>query len=199
MNTKGESKNEVTERKTMETVRDFLEESGLSTSVQWCRPDSNEFPDYRAEVDGQKWAFEITRLWELPLTAYKRRPAARNVAEIKDSLNMYPVPTDVDTLQARLNKAFNDKSEPSRLASLNGASYCLIMVNGQFDDHEVWAGMDSQFDLSAFHSVIIAHFPVSDPKNELLLPSDLKPVCEVWKNGFGTELPNHTIKNLFPS
>ena len=199
MTTQGETPNEVTERKTMETVRDFLRESGLSTSVQWLRHNSNDFPDYWTKVGGQQWAFEITRLWELPRMAYKRRPTARNVAEIKSSLNTYRVPTDAGTLQDVLKKAFSDKSEPKKLALLNGASYCLIIVNGQFDDLDAWVGMDSQFNLSAFHSVIIAHFPVSDPKNKLICPSDLQPVCEVWKNGFGTELPKHTIGELFPS
>lgn len=194
-----ESPNELTEYATMETVRDFLQTSGLSMLVQWSRPDSNAFPDYWAEVDGQQWAFEITRLWKLPSTAYERKPAARSFEEISDSLKMYPVPTDAGTLYECLKKAFSDKSDPSRLALLNGASYCLIVVNGQYDDLDAWLGMHDQFDLSAFHSVAIAHFPVSDPKNSLVFPTELRPVCEVWKNGFGSPLPEHTINDLFPS
>ena len=199
MTKRGETPDEVTERKTMETISDFLQTSGLSTSVQWLRSDPNLFPDYWAVVGGQQWAFEITRLWDLPRRAYKPKHTAQTVAEIKDSLNTYPVPTDAGTLRDVLNKAFSDKGEPKKLALLNGASYCLIIVNGQFDDLDAWVGMDSMFNLSAFRSVIIAHFPVSDPKSELMFPSDLQPVCEVWKNGFGTELPKHTIAELFSS
>ena len=193
-----ETLKEITERKTMETVRDFLNDSGLVTSVQWSRPDSNDFPDYWAEVDGQRWAFEITRLWKLPHGAYVRKPPARTIAEIQSSLKMYHVPTDSNTLQERLEKAFTDKSQQKRLALLCEASYCLVIVNGQFDDQDAWISMANRFDPSQFHSVIIAHFPVSDPKNDLIFPGDLRPVCEVWKNGFGTELPEHTISELFP-
>ena len=193
-----ETLDEITERKTMETVRDFLNDSGLATSVEWTRPDSNDFPDYWAEVGGQRWAFEITRLWELPREAYVRKPPARTLGEIQNSSKMYPVPTDSNTLHERLEKAFADKSQQKRLELLCGALYCLVIVNGQFDDRDAWIEMANRFELSQFHTVIIAHFPVSDPKNDLIFPRDLRPVCEVWKNGFGTELPEHTISELFP-
>lgn len=193
-----ECRKETIERVTMETVQGFLQGSGLSASVEWQRPDANKFPDYRAEVEGQRWAFEVTQLWELPSAAYERRLAARTISEIGSQWRMYPVPTDAPLLRRLLEKALNDKSEPSRLKLLNGDSYCLVVVNGQFDDGDAWAGVANQFDLSAFDSVIIVHSPVSVPGNELMEPSGLPPVCEVWKNGFGTTLPEYTIGDLFP-
>ena len=193
-----EPRKEIIERVTMETVQEFLQESGLSTSVEWQRPDANEFPDYRAKVQGQRWAFEVTQLWELPSAAYERRPTARTVSEIKSQWRMYPVRTDALLLRDLLEKRINDKSKPSKLALLDGDSYCLVIVNGQFDDVDEWVGMANQFDLSAFDSLIIAHFPVSVPGNELKEPSGLRPVCEVWKNGFGTTLPEYTVGDLFP-
>ena len=193
-----ESRKETIERVTMETVQDFLRESGIPVSVEWQRPDANKFPDYRAEVQGQRWAFEVTQLWELPSAAYSRGPAARTISDIGSRRRMYHVRTDALLLRELLERRITDKSKLSRLALLDGDSYCLVIVNGQFDDVDEWAGMANKFGLSAFDSVIIVHFPVSVPGNELKEPSGLRPVCEVWKNGFGTTLPEYTVGDLFP-
>ena len=196
-----ESGKQIIERVTMETVRDFLQGSGISVSVDWERPPTDPFPDYRAEADGKRWSFEVTQLWELHPSAYGAQPAARTLDEIKEIMRMIHVPTDANLLRQLLEKAFSDKSQPSRLALLNGDSYCLIIVNGQFDDNDVWSQMNiGQFAHSDFDSVIITHFPVVKPGRELIIPDPkgMPPVCEVWKNGFGVDLPEHTIDDLYP-
>lgn len=201
MTVSNESEKQIIERVTMETVSGFLQESGLSVSVDWERPPTDPFPDYRAEVNGQRWSFEVTQLLKMPPPYYKKQAGSYDPEASMASTKFSHVPTDATLFHRLLDKAFDDKSKPSRLALLGGDSYCLIIVNGQSDSNDAWSGMNlGQFNHSAINSVIIVHYPVAKPGGKLIIPDphDMQPVCQVWKNGFGVDLPKHTINDLYP-
>ncbi len=189
------NRNEITEYRAMEVVDNFLQKAGLVTNIQWERPDSNVFPDYWGEVNNQRWAFEITRLMKFDDSAFVKIRTASDLENLSH-LIIPQVPTDAKTFRRRVEKAISVKSQEKRLSLLNGAQYCLVLINEQFHFAEMWEEGFGDFDVSAFDSVIVVHCAVPfgyEQMGDSIPPAS---VCEVFKNGFEVSLPQYGLCDL---
>ena len=168
----------------------FLRQHGLTVQVAWDREDPNDPIDYRGTVDGVDWAFELTELRidakgsHLTVGHPKERKSVREqLAELAAPLPQ--VPDGPDNLQKALNKAAEHGSKASKLNTLGGAMYCLVVHNQQFLYAPDWDEIAVP-DFSAFDTVLALHQDSVATAH----------TWEVWRNGFGQTLPSQNISDL---
>ncbi len=116
----------------------FLREHGINIEVAREGNDPNAPLDYRGAVNGIPWAFELTQLRQDPPKHFHREvghPKERKSIEqqLNDLEEPLPkVPEGPEQLQKSIDKAINHGRSPSKLQTLAGAKYCLLIHNQQF-------------------------------------------------------------------
>ncbi len=131
------SDKEKEEHTLLDQAAEYLRENGLE--VKFTRdPEGPNAPlDYRGTVDGEPWAFELTKLrrdaegWHRKLG----HPNENNTIEqqLKDfEKPIKPVPQGPNLLRAALNKAVNHGMQKNKIEALKGDKYCLVIHNQQF-------------------------------------------------------------------
>ena len=164
---------EVIEQEAMKLVADRLTEAGLKVEIQWNRPDSNAFPDYKGSINGQPWAFEITQMMRPNPKGFKyirsldvlkvpslddlKNPSEDTLKNLEKSI-LPQVPTNLETLQDVLQERIREKSAPQRTRKLDqDEKYCLILIDNQFFYDEDWLYTIANQDYSVFDTVVAVH------------------------------------------
>ena len=136
---------ELYEHFLIEATADFLRTQGLQVEMsrEWDNP--NAPLDYRGNVDGVPWAFELTRLRQDPKSGYHRKighPKERK--SLDEQLRAFSeepmpkVPSGPEVLQRNLKQAIEHGRKASKTKTLMRAKYCLVVHNQQFTNPEDW-------------------------------------------------------------
>lgn len=181
---------EIAEHVLMQETARFLERHGLK--VEMCRDweDPSAPLDYQGTVDGETWAFELTQMREeveeshIKIGHPKER---RTVEELWERVT--PIPENPDgpkALQQSLDKAIKHGKQESKLGRLNGAKYCLVILNKQFLFRDDWEQAEWQ-SLDGFNAVLVVHEDIftAERRWEVKMP-----------DAFGKPLPPETVERL---
>ena len=176
----------------MHKAKSFLQQQGLTVEVDWEREDPRTAPiDYRATVNGTRWAIEITELRK------DAKGSHRTVGDPKPHKTLHqelqelsaPIPKVEDgpeALKATLNKAVEHGNQPAKLEALNGAKYCLLIHNQQFLYEPSWLEIPYP-DRGAVDVVLIIHIDdLTSTKVWEVIPND----------GFGQAIKSQNISDL---
>ncbi len=168
----------------------FLRQQGLTVRIAWDRENLNDSIDYRGTVDGVDWAFELTELCSDAKGSRLTIGHSRERESVPEQLAQLAAPLPQvsdgpDNLQKALNEAAEYGSKASKLKTLDGAKYCLLLHNRQFLYAPDW------------QKIVLSDFSVFDAV--LVLHQEIYPLVQTWeimRNGFAKPLRSHNVNDL---
>ena len=148
------SDTEVAERWAMEVVEGYLSNMGVDIVCACHEPNGPKtFPDYRAQLNGATWNFEITRVLGNILETRRVLDRPRDARKMMNRAVQSP-PIEQGDIEVALNHAIKSKARKCE-AGEGTPNFCLVLLNALHLDigrrSNVWEGVDSAF----FDAVIL--------------------------------------------
>ena len=166
------SNTEVAEKWTMGVIQSHLREAGVDVRCVCYEPNGPKtFPDYRAQLDGTPWDFEITRVLGSILENRHILDQPRDARKNIDTAVQSPPLDEIDVVTA-LDHAIRSKerkAQKERRAQSDGItrSLCLVLLNALGLEIGSQSNVWKDIDLTSFHTVILVN-GYSTPSVELI-------------------------------
>ena len=147
---------------------EMLNTKGLTVSNAVHEPNGNNFPDWRAEIDGHECDIEVTRLMKgmlgRRLLVAQRKPLSSAGDRRLDDV-IANARFSEEEIHRSISESLADKSgKPAQTGSTN--PYILIIVNDFFTPMEARFRIWKNHDYSAFDAVFLANYNVDTEKFE---------------------------------
>ena len=160
------SDTEVAERWTMKVVEDYLSNMGVDIACPCHEPNGPKtFPDYRAQLNGATWNFEITRVLGNMLETRRVLDKPRHPRKMMSRAVQSP-PIEQGDTEVALNHAIKSKERKCEVGE-GSTNFCLVLLNALDLDigrqSNVWEGID----LASFDAIILVG-EYSQPSIEFL-------------------------------
>ena len=156
------SNTEVAEKWVMGVIQSHLREAGVDVQYVCYEPNGPKtFPDYRAQLDGTPWDFEITRVLSGILENRHILDQPRDARKNIDKAVQSPPIEELDVISA-LDHAIRSKerrAQKERKAKSDGIprSLCLVLMNALGLEIESQSNVWKDIDLTPFHTVILVN------------------------------------------
>ena len=166
------AKTEEVEDKAFACLQAEIEATGSTIRDAVHEPNGRQqFPDYRATIDGCSWALEITRpLGEILHGRMVSMGTSRTTADVARAAARSGL--SESEISDALQKATNDKSDRKRHLSAE-EKYCLLLVDtiGSIDANDTGQWVGCEFD--DFDSVVVMWLIPGKPDRVAILKGDM--------------------------